>query len=181
MKKTILNAPNGVLNNPAKTVRIFDRKLAQLISDLSDTLIAAKKPKGVGLAAPQIGQPWRVFVIRPTQDDAIRVFINPKIMSTSDDSSQSTDMDDKKLEGCLSVPRIWGKVRRHISLVLSYQDSQGQHHKERFEGFPATIIQHETDHVDGILFTQRILEQKGQIFQTTTGSNGREVMEEISI
>src|SRR4030042_5719436 len=98
MKRQIIYAPQTVLNNPAKTVRIFDRKLAQLISDLTETLETTKNPTGVGLAAPQISQPWRVFVIRPVQHGEVRAFVNPKIMSTTDDAGKTGEQANKKRE-----------------------------------------------------------------------------------
>ena len=88
---------------------------------------------------------------------------------------------ENKLEGCLSIPKIWGKVKRAKTLSLRYQDEKGNIHKEKFSGFIATIIQHETDHINGILFTQRVLEQKGKLYQTGKDEEGKEVLEEIII
>jgi peptide deformylase len=180
MKRTIISAPQDVLNKPAKTVSQFDKKLSRLIADMEETLVATRNPKGVGLAAPQIGIPLRIFVTRPTAHDQVRAFINPEILSTSGDD-QTSQKDDKKLEGCLSIPRVWGNVRRHYSLVLKYQDTHGELHQERFSGFIATIIQHETDHVNGILFTQRVLEQKSGLFQSIINLKGKEELEEIRV
>jgi peptide deformylase len=180
MKRKIISAPQSVLNNPAKTVTVFDKKLKNLISDMEETLIATRNPKGVGLAAPQIAEPWRIFVTRPTSRDPVRAFINPEIVSFSGDDKKPAD-DDKKLEGCLSIPKVWGKVSRHFSLILRYQDTEGVVHEERFSGFFATIIQHETDHINGILFTQRVLEQKGGLFQAVINDKGKEELEEIKI
>lgn len=173
--KPIISVPHAVLTTPAKRVTRFDKNLRGLITTMGDVLIAARNPKGVGLAAPQIGEPWRIFITRPKESDAIRVFINPEIIQTDIPVADKTD----KLEGCLSIPKIWGKVRRAQTLTLRFQDDTGKIHTEVFSGFMATIIQHETDHVNGILFTHRALEQKEKLYQTMKDTNGKEVLEEI--
>lgn len=179
--KPIVHAPHLVLTTPAKPVVSFDKKLAQLITQMKKTLLATQNPRGVGLAAAQIGQPWRVFVTRPTEKSAIRVFINPEIIARSAQFTEGVPERENKLEGCLSIPKIWGRVKRAVSLTLRYQDEKGQTHQEEFSGFLATIIQHETDHVGGVLFTQRVLEQKGKLYRATTDKEGKEVLEEITL
>jgi len=177
--KPIVHAPNIVLNTPASTVTVFDTKLAKIIVEMRTILLATKKPKGVGLAAPQVGLSLRLFIIKPAQDEPTRVFINPNILKLSD--AQEGEGKHDKLEGCLSIPKVWGKVKRALSVTLRYQDEHGATHEEEFTDFPATIIQHETDHVNGILFTQRVLEQKGKLYHTTTDREGKEVLDEIKI
>lgn len=179
--KPIIHVPHAVLSTPAKTVTSFGRKLAQLIEEMEAALLATKNPKGVGLAAPQIGEPWRVFLMRPKEGDAVRVFINPEIIRRSDDQTDGVPERENKLEGCLSIPKVWGKVKRAKEVTLRYQDERGVPHEEVFRGFLATIIQHETDHTNGILFTQRILEQKGKLYQAVRGPDGTEVLEEIPL
>ena len=178
MKRAIVYAPNDVLTAPAKTVTRFDKKLVLLIADMKDTLIATKNPKGVGLAAPQIGESVRVFLTKPHDD--IRVFINPEIIQKSG-QTEGVPERENKLEGCLSIPTIWGKVKRATSLTLKYYDERGTIHHEQFSGFLATIIQHETDHVNGILFTHRALMQKEKLYQATRDEKGKEVLEEITL
>jgi peptide deformylase len=179
--KPIVHIPDTVLITPAKKVEWFDKKLTRLIADMKDTLIHTSNPKGVGLAAPQIGQPWRVFVTRPTEKSPVRTFINPIILSQSDNILDRDEGSDSKLEGCLSIPKIWGKVKRNSTLTLSYQDESGNHHEETFSGFEAVIIQHECDHLNGILFTHRVVEQQGPLYQTTTNKKGKEILEEIQL
>jgi len=186
--KPIVVLPNPILTTSAKMVTVFDKKLALLVTDMKNSLIATRNPKGVGLAAPQIGQPWRVFVTRPKVTDSIRVFINPKIVHTSSILTDGIAERDNKLEGCLSIPKIWGMVKRATSLTLTYQDEAGKAHEEKFGGFLATIIQHETDHVNGILFTHRVLEQKdlpagrhGKLYQAGQDETGKEILEEITL
>ncbi|KKS44950.1 MAG: Peptide deformylase, partial [Candidatus Gottesmanbacteria bacterium GW2011_GWA2_42_18] len=73
------------------------------------------------------------------------------------------------LEGCLSIPRIWGPVKRAAKIFLHYQDLTGKKYLKWFSGFEATVIQHEIDHLNGIVFTQRAVEQKGQLYREEDG------------
>lgn len=179
--KSIVCAPNSVLTRLAQTVTIFDKRLKMFVGEMITTLLATKNPKGVGLAAPQIGLSLRVFITRPKEESVMRVFINPEIILRSEDQTDGVPERENKLEGCLSIPKIWGKVKRAKTLSLRYQDEKGNIHKEKFSGFIATIIQHETDHINGILFTQRVLEQKGKLYETGKDDEGKEVLEEITI
>lgn len=178
---TIITVPDSVLTTPAKPITLFDKRLTKLINDMKKALLAAKKPKGVGLAAPQIGEPYQVFLTKPTTDATLRAFVNPEIIKKSEEETDGVPERDNKLEGCLSIPRIWGRVKRAVSLTLRYQDEKGAAHEEAFHGFMATIVQHETDHLKGILFTQRVLEQHSKLYRVTVDSERKEVLEEIQI
>ncbi len=180
MRKIVV-APQEVLHTKAKTVTVFDKKLERLILEMKETLKNTRNPKGVGLAAPQIGEPWRVFITRPKDDTLIRVFVNPEITKSSAEKTDGVPKRENKLEGCLSIPSVWGKVHRSTSLTLSFQDEHGNKHTEFFTGFLATIIQHETDHTNGILFTERVLAQKSKLFHPVKDADGKEVLEEITI
>lgn len=179
--KPITVTPDPVLTTSAKTVTSFDKRLTKLVSDMKGTLTRTKNPKGVGLAAPQIGQSWRVFVTKPTDKSVIRTFINPQIVTRSSEQTEGVPGRENKLEGCLSIPKIWGKVKRASEVTLTYQDETGTHHKEKFTGFLATIIQHETDHTNGILFVQRVLEQQGKLYQTALDDDGKEILTEVEL
>jgi peptide deformylase len=179
--KPIVLIPNDVLTSPAKTVTAFDKKLTALIADMKVTLAETRNPKGVGLAATQVGVPWRVFVIKPTEKSAIRAFINPEVIETKEDDRIGSAKPDTRLEGCLSIPAVWGKVNRAKSVRLRYQDETGMQHEEVFTDFPAVIIQHETDHLNGVLFTQRVLEQNNKLYQSGKDKQGKEVLDEIKI
>jgi len=141
-------------------------------------LTAQNDPPGVGLAANQVGLDLSIFIIKPFEKSKIKVFINPKIVKISQNlselvktnSTNSTNSTKKKrkrikLEGCLSIPRIWGPIRRAERIFLHYQDLTGKKYLKWFSGFEATIIQHEIDHLNGVVFTQRSLEQKGQLYR----------------
>ncbi len=178
--KPIIRVPNPVLSSPARAVTVFGRDLARLIAEMKVTLGATSKPKGVGLAAPQVGESARIFLTRPNAKGPIRVFINPEIISIADPVNQP-DISDSKLEGCLSIPEIWGAVKRAPTLTLRFQDEDGATHEEEFSGFLATIIQHESDHLNGILFTQRVLEQHAKLYKSALDDKGKEVLDEITI
>lgn len=184
----ITKVPNSVLFQKAKPVENIDKRVQKVIKDLKDTLIKTQRPKGVGLAAPQIGVSLRIFVTRPQEKDAIRVFINPEITWKSDElveiqreNKTKHPKDDKKLEGCLSVDNVWGHLKRPAEVHLKYMDENGSAHEEEFSGFIATIIQHETDHLEGILFTKRVLEQKEKLYTIEEDEKGKEQLVEIKI
>lgn len=86
-----------------------------------------------------------------------------------------------RLEGCLSLPQIWGEVVRYPSLTVTYLDPEGKTHTEEYSGFTATIIQHEYDHLQGILFPRRVLEQKGKLYKSKKNDKGEEIFEEITV
>ncbi len=178
---TILTVPNSVLTQPAMPVDKIDQKILKIIEEMKKTLLGAKKPKGVGLAAPQIGQPWRIFLAKPFEKSEISVFINPEIVEKSDELTNGVPERDNKLEGCLSIPGIWGMVKRHQSVKLRYQTPDAKLHTKKFQGFMATIIQHEVDHLDGRLFSGRVLEQKGKFYQGRKNKEGKEVLEEVEL
>jgi peptide deformylase len=177
--KPIVLIPQPVLTSASKPVTAFDKKLAHIISDMKTTLRHATNPKGVGLAAPQIGVGLQLFITRPAPKDDIRVFINPTILSR-EPSAPNADKSNQ-LEGCLSIPGVWGTVNRSPKLTLSFQDETGEKHEEEISGFLATIVQHEMDHLQGVLFTQRVLEQKNKFYQTTQDDKGKEILEEVVI
>ena len=87
----------------------------------------------------------------------------------------------RKLEGCLSLKDIWGDVVRSPEVTLEYFDEKGKKHTKTFNGFLATIIQHEMDHLEGILFPKRVLEQKGTLYKSEKDEKGQDIFEEIKI
>lgn len=150
-----------VLKKVAQDIEPGHPGLKQLIADMFETMYAAN---GVGLAAPQIGQSIRLFIVdaspfaededgNPTEDahlkDFKRVFINPYIV---EEEGEEWPFE----EGCLSIPNIREEVMRQPKIVLQYQDEKFKEHEEEFEGFAARVIQHEHDHLDGLLFTDHL-------------------------
>ncbi len=178
MKKIVIT-PHSVLTKISQPVTFFDQKLNFILEEIKEALLAADKPKGVGLAAPQIGYSLRIFAIKPTEKAKITFFINPKIVKEAPDYLLSTKR--KALEGCLSIPNTWGFVKRKVWVQVHFQDAKGQPHLETFRGFPAVIIQHEMDHLNGILFTQRVLEQQGKLYEISQNKNGQEILKELPL
>lgn len=178
--KPILTAPNPVLRQVCKPVTILDKKVLDTIKDMKATLIASKNPQGVGLASPQIGVPLRIFMVRPLPDKTITTFINPEITHYSQRTTHP-DRKDGIYEGCLSIPGHYAPLTRSMSVTVKYQKLSTSPLalstvQESFSGFPAHIIQHETDHLNGILFIDRVLEQNSKLYR----SEGR-TWHEISI
>lgn len=180
----IITAPDKILSQKAKKINKIDKSLINFIEEMKETLLAAQDPEGVGLAAPQVGKSLSLFIIKLNPKLPIKVFINPKIISRIDykELSKKRSVHRKtRLEGCLSLPNIWGNVKRESNLSIVYQDESGKKHRKKFTGFIATIIQHEMDHLNGILFTRRVLEQKGDIYKSHKNEQGEDVFEEMEI
>lgn len=167
----IVTVPEPVLRQVAKPVQSFDKRIQTIISDMERTLVAAKDPEGVGLAAPQIGISLRIFLSRPTKRSKIKIFINPEILGFSEDQ-QSPDQNDGVYEGCLSIPNHYSPLERSLSVKVTYQTPKTTTKgttlitkTEEFVGFEAHIIQHELDHLNGVLFIDRVLEQGVPLFK----------------
>ena len=141
-----------VLNKEAEDISPDYPELPKLIDDMFETMYAAH---GVGLAAPQIGKSIRLFVVdgSPMDEENLKdfkkVFINPEILEESEE-------EWKFEEGCLSIPNLREKVERPEEITLRYQDENFVEHIEVFNGIKARIIQHEYDHIEGILFTEHL-------------------------
>lgn len=155
---------------------------------MKKTLDKTTDPKGVGLAAPQVGKSLRIFIAKPTDNSKILVFINPEIIERSLEvdyvkrpRKDTSKKASKKLEGCLSLPTIWGPVLRASSLTLNFLDEHGKSHTKPFKNFMATIIQHEIDHLEGILFPKRVLEQKGTLYKSSKNKKGEDEFEEVDL
>lgn len=159
----IITIPHPTLRQTAEPVVEVDAKLKNFVKDLQQTLATTTKPRGVGLAAPQVDSLQRIFVTNlPRGDESIsKYFINPEIVKHSDKQVLGVDPEEPDLEGCLSIPGIYGPVPRWEWVEVEFQqlDSDGlSHHQERFENFAARVMQHELDHLNGILFTDYSLE-----------------------
>lgn len=178
----IVKAPSPILSQEAKSITRIDATIHNLISEMKVTLAHTKDPEGVGLAAPQVGKSVRLFLAKPRPNSKDKVFINPKIISSGTKTLKNNkDKALDKLEGCLSLPQIWGEVQRMSQVKLAYLDENGKAHTQTFSGFLATIIQHEVDHLHGILFPKRVLQQNGQLYRSHKDEKGKDVFEEIEL
>ncbi|MCG2634233.1 MAG: peptide deformylase [Gammaproteobacteria bacterium] len=152
--KEVLRMGHPVLAGVAEPVVRFDDELRALVADMFDTMAACK---GAGLAAPQIGVPLRLVIFEveanPRYPDAgdvpQTILINPELEPLGDDRLESW-------EGCLSLPGMRGLVPRYARLRYRGLDLAGQPFEREVEGFHAIVVQHECDHLDGVLYPQRI-------------------------
>ena len=151
MSKTlpIITNPNPILRKKSAEIKQTQKKqFQQLCLDMAKTM---KEKDGVGLAAPQIGQNIRLIVIN-AKDGAV-CMINPEITK----KSLTKEWGE---EGCLSVPDVFGKVKRNKKIICKYLDKTGKEKKIEAQGLMARVIQHEIDHLDGVLFIDKARDVK---------------------
>ena len=154
----IYQYPEAVLRKETKKIADFDNGLKKLVEDMAETMYDAP---GVGLAAPQIGKSIKLIVVDISEDKEgerkYMALINPEIIS-----HEGTQVDE---EGCLSVPELTANVTRYLKITVTYQDLQGNPHelstKDRF----AVVLQHEIDHLNGILFIDHLSALKRNLYK----------------
>lgn len=145
---TILTDPNEQLRTVAEVVDVSDiasPEFQQLLDDMVETMNSAN---GIGIAGVQVGASKRVFI--GLLNGEAHVFINPEIVKKSFRKMNSE-------EGCLSIPSVWGIVRRHRQITVKYLDRVGKKQKRKMKGLEGIVVQHETDHLDGVLFTDKVI------------------------
>jgi peptide deformylase len=141
---------NPILKKRSSPVRSIDSGIRRLAADMLETMYHYS---GVGLAAPQVGELLRVITIDPRDPDfGPRVLVNPKITGATGEAFGE--------EGCLSLPNLYANVKRSMTISLTYTDLDGKEHNEQWSGFVARIAQHEIDHLNGVLFVERIDENQ---------------------
>ena len=147
--RPILTVPDPKLKLVSRTVERVDDALRALMDDMLETMYAAP---GIGLAAIQVGEPVRVIVMdlaREGEEPAPRHFVNPEVVWASEETAPYE-------EGCLSVPEIYDEVERPARVKIRYLNYQGDQVEEDAEGLFAVCIQHEMDHLDGVLFIDHL-------------------------
>ena len=151
--RQIVLVPEPVLRRKAPKVTTFDNDFQKLVDDMIETM---RDAPGVGLAAPQVGISQRLFVMEFGDEEdeeapkKLYVWVNPEIVKSSEEQVLG-------IEACLSVPGLAGEVERHQTLVVKGQNRYGKNIKHKLDGWTARIFQHENDHLDGVLFTDRAL------------------------
>lgn len=153
----IRHYPDPVLKQKAEEITSFDDDLRRLASDMLETMYAAP---GVGLAAPQVGVSRRLIVVDCSPKDAPQtplVAVNPEIIGGDGECCEE--------EGCLSVPEYYAKVPRREKVLVRYQDLDGTSREVVAEGLLAICLQHEIDHLDGILFVDHLSPLKRSMFR----------------
>jgi peptide deformylase len=150
--REIITIGHPTLRQRARKVTKFGPELKQLIDDMIETMRAAP---GVGLAAPQVNVPERVIVVELPADEEeglpaeLYAFVNPEIVKASRDKEEGQ-------EGCLSIPGFTGEVERHIEVIIRGQDAHGKPQRIKAYDYLARIFQHELDHLDGVMFIDRV-------------------------
>lgn len=153
MIRPLIILPDPVLRQLSKPLERVDDSVRKLADDMLETMYDAP---GIGLAAIQIGEPVRMLVIDLAKEDepkAPQVFINPQIVATGDEASVYE-------EGCLSIPDYYAEVERPATLTVSYVDRDGKEQTMEADGLLATCLQHEIDHLNGVLFIDHISKLK---------------------
>jgi peptide deformylase len=153
----IFHFPNPVLKQKTRPIQKIDPKILQLVHDMAETMYSAP---GVGLAAPQVGHSLRLAVIDVTPADQpknLMVLINPEILAAEGECTWQ--------EGCLSVPDCSEEVKRKKQVVVRYQNLRGETEEIAGEGLLAIALQHEIDHLDGILFIDRLSPLKRRLIK----------------
>jgi len=147
--REILVVPNPVLKQVSQPVEKVDDELRALMDDMVETMYAAP---GIGLAAVQIGVPKRVIVMDlsgQSDEKQPRYFVNPEILWSSDETAPYE-------EGCLSIPEYYDEVQRPSKVRIRYLDYNGEQIEEEADGLYAVCIQHEMDHLQGVLFIDHL-------------------------
>lgn len=154
----IYQYPEKVLRQETKPIDTFDDELKTLAQDMAETMYDAP---GIGLAAPQIGKSLKLIVVDTSKDpEEKKVFltmVNPEITI-----SEGNQIDE---EGCLSVPELTSKVKRAQKITVSYQDLEGNEHEMVAEDRFAVVLQHEIDHLNGILFIDHLSSLKRNLYK----------------
>ncbi|MCM3704255.1 MULTISPECIES: peptide deformylase [Cytobacillus] len=144
--KKIVTYPAEILEAECEPVKVFDKKLGKLLNDMYDTMLEFD---GVGLAAPQIGQKLQIAIVDIDDEFGTIEMINPEIFDT--------DGEQTGPEGCLSFPGLYGEVTRPEYVKIKAQDRKGKFFTLEAEGFLARAILHEIDHLQGVLFTSKVI------------------------
>lgn len=160
--RPIVRYPDPRLATPAAAVTLFDAALAALATDLTDTLIAAP---GVGITAPHIGVSLRLTVLKLSPDAPARPFVNPVILALDGPPSRNP-------EGSVSMPGITEDIERPSHLHLAYQSLDGTPFEDHFEGWPAIVLQHEIDQLNGVFWLQRLSRLKRERVVKRWGKRG---------
>ncbi len=142
----VIKMDNPLLHRKAKKVSKIDDSIQKLIDDMVETM---HDIEGAGLAAPQVGVPLQVVVIQLPDEEDVITLINPEIVKTSEESEMMT-------EGCLSLPGYRADVKRFTSVTVKARDRQGKLIRIKGEDFLAHVLQHEVDHINGIVYVDHL-------------------------
>ena len=150
--REVIKLPHPTLRRKAHKVIDFNPDLNTLIEDMIDIM---RDEPGVGLAAPQVNISQRVIVVEYPEDDSVRDALSKLFVLVNPEITQLSEEKTKGVEGCLSVPNLFGEVERSQSLIVTGLNQRGKKITIKAEGWLARIFQHEIDHLNGILFVDR--------------------------
>jgi peptide deformylase len=162
MKLSLTYYGNPILRQKAEPVAEITDEIRQFIKDLEETMI---EKNGLGISAPQVGSRLAIFISRPPVDDGTghyafgpsKVYINPRLTEPSADTWSHE-------EACLSIPKVYGDVPRPVRITITALDINGKEFTEVLTGWPARVVMHENDHLNGVLFIDRISKkQRNQV------------------
>jgi peptide deformylase len=166
MAVKITKVPDPVLRKVAQEVSVKDRDTQKTIKDLWDALVHSPV-EGVGIASPQISVLKRVFILRKGER-GFEAYINPSITWASEEVGAGKDSKGGVfLEGCLSIPGIYGPVIRPLAIKVSYYNKQGSLVEELLKEPYSRYFQHELDHLNGVLFIDHVIRQKGKLYEVS--------------
>ncbi len=182
----IITIPHQTLRLQAKEVKKVDRKLVKFVRNLENTLADSRHPRGVGLAAPQVDRSWRIFATQLPDEkeqlhpELIRHYINPIVTKQSKKLilGETVASKEAREEGCLSMPGLYGPVPRAEWIELLWYELKNENlvkREARFENFAARVILHETDHLDGILFTDYSLKYDLPVYRENKSGKWQEI------
>ena len=170
----VVTAPDERLRVKTKPVKKISPALLQTLKEMEKVTNSFKDPEGVGLASTQIGEGEQYFILKRKDNSFLYVF-NPKIKSYSKKTKVF-------FEGCLSIPNYYGEVVRPIEVEVEYTTKDGTTAQAKLKGMDAWIYQHEYDHLQGKLFIDYVLEQKGRLFKVVGRDRaGAEIFEEVRL
>lgn len=145
--KKLRHLPDAILKGRAKRVSVIDGSINKLIDDMIETMQLAN---GMGLAAPQIGVPLRVVVLQMPEEEPVAL-INPEVVKRSG--------EQEVVEGCLSIPGYAGEIKRSVSVTVKGLDRRGRATRIKASGLMAQVLQHELDHLNGILYVDHVTDE----------------------
>lgn len=157
MNNAILTVPHEILRRKSTAISEFSIDVREKVEDLKDALRKAREPEGVGLSFPQIGLNLRGFVTY--LEKKMKVYINPEILDISEEKTLGGTPERPTLEGCLSIPYLYGPVWRPKKIKVLAYDEYGSEFTKTLTSFPARLFMHEYDHLEGTLFTDYTLRE----------------------
>ncbi len=170
----VVRAPDLKLRVRTKPVKKITPEILKIIDEMIKLTKTFVDPEGVGLAATQIGRQESLFIAK-LDNNQFEPFFNPKIISKS-------KKEKIFFEGCLSIPDYYGETTRPISILASYMDKHGRLVTKRLKGNLAWIFQHEIDHLNGMLFVDLVLQQKGKMYKAVgKDATGADIFEEVRL